>query len=113
MRDKLPNRRMSVVKEVYYNGVKYLVTFGIWRMRIKEVFCASSMCGPLVGSEAHALVTDACILLSLHLQTGATLEKLSKSLGQDRTEGAKNGPPSSIVGVIVSEALNVEEEFLR
>lgn len=102
MRNKLRDRRPSITQNVVHtnsNGdeEKYLLTFGFdHEMQVREVFCANRM----VGSDMHAILTDVCILISLHLQTGAEPEKLVRSLGENRGEGQGSGPAASIAGSI-------------
>jgi hypothetical protein len=75
--------------------------------RIREVFCAD----PRVGSDIHALLTDGCILISIYLQTGGEPELLPGSLGENRAEGEKSGPPSSILGAVARAILRLQQHY--
>ena len=113
MRNKLPNRREGYQVKIVHESrdmrtTEFLVTFNIddeWTIR--EVFCAN----PNDGSDIYALITDGCILLSIYLQTGGEIEKLVKTLGEDRAEGQPSGPPSSLFGAIAKEALSLQKEL--
>lgn len=112
-RNKLPFRRTSITTEVMHtnavgNPERYLITIGFNEEgRAREVFCAN----PMIGSDMHAILTDGCILLSIYLQTGGDPEKLIRSLGESREEGAGTGPPSSVFGAIAREILAVERDM--
>lgn len=107
VRTKLPSRRRAITKPIVHNNEKFLITFGFDdEGTIREAFCAD----PRVGSDIHALLTDSCILLSLHLQTGAEIERLTNSLGENRAEGEKRGPPSSIIGAIARAIVELQNE---
>ncbi len=113
MRTKMPNRREGYTEPLTFREgqqgeIKTFITCnfnddGV----ITEVFAAD----PRIGSDIQALLTDGCILISLNLQSGADLERLSKSLGEDRPEGAKTGPPSSLLGAVVQAILRVQQDY--
>jgi hypothetical protein len=83
MRDKLPERRPNRTRQltIDWGGrpKHVLVTFGFnQKKRISEVFCADFK----VGTEAHAIVVDACILLSRLFQHGDTPKEVAAALGE-------------------------------
>ena len=68
-RTKLPARRLSVTQKVGIvldsKDITLLITIGLDTSYIpRDVFCANFK----AGTSMHAIVTDACILLSLLLQ---------------------------------------------
>lgn len=94
MRTKLPDRRGSVNRNVYFesangNQVKVVVTVGYDdQCRAREVFCADFK----AGSNTQAIVMDACILVSRLLQhDGETPEALAASMCS----------PPSLIGAII------------
>lgn len=113
MRTKLPNRRHVLTEKVVHcmaNGepAEYLISFGFDNEgTIREVFCAN----PMTGSDMYSMLTDGCIMISLHLQTGAEIEKLVKSFGENRNEGETKGLPSSVFGSIARAALALQKEI--
>lgn len=96
----IPNRRRQVTEIVTHitpsGESPYTVTFGVHAGRVLEVFCSS----PKSGSDSQATVNDACIAISLLLQHGMTMEQLAAAFGENRNEGEKSGPPSSVLGAI-------------
>lgn len=105
MRTNLPTRRPNITAKVGHNNEIYLITFGFdTEDTIREVFCAD----PRVGTDIHALLTDACILISIYLQSGGEPELLVTSLGENRDEGKDHGPPSSVIGAIVHSILEIQ-----
>lgn len=94
-RTQLPPRRFSVQKVVRYvkpNGddtTKLQVTIGFdpTTAQAREVFCADFK----AGSEFHAIIVDACILLSRLLQHGDTPAQLLATLSS----------PPSLVGTLI------------
>ena len=113
MRTKLPARRRAVTQKVVHTDargseVDYLITFGFdGEGVVREVFCAN----PMEGSDMYALLTDGCILISLHLQTGAEIEKLARGLGENRGEGEARGKPASVFGSIARAILDLQKEI--
>lgn len=106
MRTNLPTRRPNITAKVEHNHQTYLITYGFdSEDTIREVFCADPQ---RVGSDIHALLTDACILISIYLQSGGEPEKLVLSLGENRAEGEERGPPSSLIGAIAKSILEMQ-----
>lgn len=105
MRSKLPDKRPSnnfVVQHELASGqiIKLQVTVGFdkdWNVR--EVFCASAK----TGSDNHALVMDACVLLSRLLQHGDSPADLVKSMCT----------PTSLIGSIAAAIMCEEGEQTR
>lgn len=105
MRTRLPTRRPNITARVSHNNETYLITFGFdGEDQIREVFCAD----PRVGSDIHALLTDACIIISIALQNNIEAEVIAKSLGENRSEGAASGPPASLIGAIARSILEMQ-----
>ena len=100
MRTKLPSRRSSVNLDIIYKiadgkEINLLITVGYnEEHKIHEVFCANWKS----GSDNHALVMDACILLSRLLQHGDTPLELVASMCS----------PPSLIGTIAQAILREE-----
>ena len=83
-RSKLPDRRPSVTRvvEVFLDGgnpVKIMVTVGFCDDgRSMEVFCADFKAGTAI----HAIIMDACVLLSRLLQYGDEPRDIADSMCQ-------------------------------
>lgn len=108
MREKLPARRPAVTRTIEHRGQSYDVTFGLastcegWRVR--EAFLSNHK-----GGDAHAMVNDACIAISMLLQHGVGAAELAHAFGEDRAEGEKSGPPSSPLGAVARMAVKLDE----
>lgn len=109
---KLPNRRPGVtlsIKHINSAGTedKIIVTAGVDTEtdRVMEVFVAN----PMVGSDMEAILTDGCILISLCLQAGISLDQLISKLG-DRREHFRDqlGAPTSHFGTILRAAKQID-----
>lgn len=107
MRIRLNDRRFSVTTRTAFvrsNGdmsTSLLITIGFdGEGNAKEVFCADFK----AGSELHALVIDACILISRQLQHGDSAEVLLASLTTDA------GP--SLIGQLLRAAV-AEQAAMR
>lgn len=107
-REKLPDRRPSVTKKIIVtldggNDVHVLVTVGFADrdMRVpREVFCADFK----AGTAMHAIVTDACVLMSRLLQHGDRPDIVAQTLCQ----------PRSLIGCIAQAVADtVTEELAR
>jgi hypothetical protein len=109
-RTAMPDRRQSVTTNVAWTSPagpdqKLVVTYGFdVRNRIREAFCSSFR----ASTDVCALANDACIMLSLLLQYGFTLEAISQKLGENRQEGVGAGPPASMIGAIIRKGLEIE-----
>jgi hypothetical protein len=106
-RQPLPNWRRSETHVVQHGNHEFLVGFGFGEDgRVMEVFCSSGK----TGVDMTALVTDACILVSLLLQHGESVTALAESMGENRAEGENSGPPASLIGAIVRVAAWVDAQ---
>ena len=85
MRQKLPNRRLSITQLV---ADEYYVSFGLDPER--GVFGEMFIKGSKIGSDMEILLDDASVVLSLALQHGVSIEQLVHSLDTGREEGAKS-----------------------
>lgn len=110
---KLPSRRTSIqdtATHILANGedVKLILTAGVLEdNKIWEVFTANLM----KGSDMEAILTDSCILVSLLLQMGLTLEAIGERLGENRPERGTPGPSASILGTIVKTLIRMQKEL--
>lgn len=91
-RTKLPDRRQCTNVTLTHTlaggkEVKFIATFGLdgWN-QVREVFCADFR----AGSDQHAIIMDACILLSRLLQHGDTPAEILASMCS----------PHSLIGTI-------------
>lgn len=92
MRERLPHRRWAEHRKIEFQGLHYHVTLGRYADgRIGEVFCKAET---RVGSQMQALLDDACVWLSLLLQSGVSPDALARGSEDD-------GSPSSLLGVLV------------
>ncbi len=75
-----------------------IVTFGFDQGtdRVREVFTASFK----VGTDTNAIVSDACVMMSLLMQHGYTPRQLVERLGS----------PPSLIGRIILVAARIDEE---
>jgi hypothetical protein len=83
------------------------ITFGYDEGGIpKEVFAK----GPKEGTEMAHLIDDACVVISLALQHGATPAGLAKSLGSvpDYDRGGDVQKPASVLGTILAALIETQ-----
>lgn len=103
MRSKLPSRRASVTENVRFTtesgtDKSLNVTFGFSPNGVlQEVFTASFK----TGSDTHALIMDACILLSTLMQHGYSPAQLAQKLCH----------PPSLIGTVAAAAARMEQEI--
>jgi len=76
-RRTLPDRRPSITQRVTWGERKFHITIGLDGGRPMEVFYSDGM---KEGTDLRNTVQDACVLVSLLLQHGATPRDISKSL---------------------------------
>lgn len=108
-RRPMPQRRPSVTRKVVLPTAggehRFHVTLGRDPSdgRIVEAFYAD---GQKTGTELRASIEDACVLISLLLQRGVTLDEVSHSLGTVPIlgEAAPASPVGAIVAVMRQEA---------
>jgi hypothetical protein len=64
-----------------------------------------------------AIVSDACVAISVALQSGRTLKEMAEILGQLRPEGWKDGDPlgraASPLGTIVRTGAVIEQNEMQ
>lgn len=103
-RTRLPNRRLNVTESVAWIGADWLIGIGFDRAgAAREVF----LNGPKIGSEAEALLDDACVLLSLLLQGGSSAADLARHLGRESVDpGAAAASP---IGLAAEKILALEQ----
>ncbi|MBL1434721.1 MAG: hypothetical protein COB08_000770 [Rhodobacteraceae bacterium] len=101
----LPDRRVNYTREIEFHGSIFTVCVGFDRAGSpKEVF-ADSANG---GSAMAAIISDACVIISIALQHGISPANLGKSLGREpdpiQGEGADRAasPIGRIVEVVVT-----------
>lgn len=106
-RTTLPGRRLNETVDVTFGDETFAICIGFDgnhrdRGRPKEVFAT----GPKIGSTMQAIVSDACVLVSIALQHGIGPADLARSLGRVPrwVNGTEGDGPASVIGLIV-EAL--------
>ena len=95
-RHRLPNRRAHETRSIDFDGRRF--SLGVGRFpdgSPAEVFVNA----PKAGSGYDALARDAGILLSLALQSGASLSDIRKALSRE-----PGGDPASLLGAIADAA---------
>ena len=104
-REEVPDRRRHVTEKVCVRlsegrEVNLQVTFGLTEdeRRVREVFCADFK----AGTDLHAVITDASVMMSLLLQHGYTATALAGRLGE----------PPSLLGQVLRAAAKLEAELL-
>ncbi len=105
MRRALPDRRPSLTTVVHWNGHSVAVTVGLHPETGTplEVFADTAP-----GGQMQWVIADACVIISLALQFGATPAELAKSLGRVPVLWAEGETqPASPLGAIV-EAIMAE-----
>lgn len=98
-RERLPDRRPSATVSLSWHGHAFAVSVGYAvDGRVREVF-ASGMRG---GSDMQRLVDDACVVISIALQCGASSGDLRRSIGSvpDPAAGMAE-TPASVIGAIL------------
>lgn len=106
MRMKLKDRRQSETRKITFTHISsgkeqsILITVGFNDDGVpKEVFCADFK----AGTDLHALVMDACILISRCLQYGDTAVELAEAMCK--------GP--SLIGTIAAEVADCQGSIIR
>lgn len=104
-RKSLTNRRPNESLDLVWAGAPLTVCVGFDdEGRVKEVFADHAK----VGSDTHALLSDALVLTSILLQSGARISSLARHLGRESvTPGAQ---AASALGFIVESAARMEAE---
>lgn len=107
-RTPLPARRRNETREITLGAATFAVCIGFDDAGTpREVFAT----GPREGSDMQAVVSDACVLISIALQHGIEPDALAHSLGRVPrwVNGEEGDGPASVIGLIV-EALGRAEE---
>lgn len=111
---KMPSRREGFVERIVHinsagseDPVTVTINVDQKSGQVLEVFAAN----PMVGSDIEAILTDGCILISLCLQAGISLEELIRKLGDRRKAFEEPGPPTSVFGSIVRAAKKIDDEL--
>lgn len=107
-RHQLPPRRHCLTVEVVWTSrsgaqSSWTITIGVdeaWKVR--EVFGD----GHKAGTDLEGLFDDACILISMALQSGHDARALAAKLGREGIE--EGSPASSFIGFIVTRAAELE-----
>ena len=93
-RERLPDRRQSVLLGLEHQGTQYSLSVGFFdNGKPGEVFLS----GAKVGSDVDGLLADLRVLLSRALQHGDNVAELSTGMGRLGSGEA----PASIVGAIL------------
>lgn len=99
-RDRLPNRRPNATALVAWQGREIAVSVGFDPATgaPREVFAS----GPKEGSDMLATLADACVVISLALQHGASPAALARSLLKVPAGFDGDGEaPASVIGAVV------------
>lgn len=101
-RKKLPDRRPNLTVQTEWGPHPIAVTVGLDLATAKpaEVFADT-----LKGGQMQATVADACVLISIALQHGISIDELGKSLARepDVMQGGDATIAASPIGVIVEQ----------
>ena len=93
-RERLPDRRQSVLLDLEHQGAQYSLSVGFFDTgKPGEVFLS----GAKVGSDVDGLLADLRVLLSRALQHGDNVAELATGMGRLGSGEA----PASIVGAIL------------
>jgi hypothetical protein len=99
VRDRLPNRRLSLTFDIDAGGLHYSATVGFHENgRIGEIFID----GRKIGSAADAAARDSAITASIALQFGADIETIRKALCRDAC-GKAVGPLGAALDMLSKE----------
>jgi len=100
-RQSLPNRRLNVTQVVRWSGQTWLASIGFdHEGRAREVFFD----GVKSGGQLEGLLDDACVLLSLLLQSGWHPETLAARMG-----GGEE-PEASPIGAVAWVVAKLEDQ---
>ncbi len=99
-RKQLPNRRPNVTVETDWDGHPLSITVGFHPRtgRASEVFADSAKGGQMADT-----LRDACVIISVALQSGLSTNELSKSIASvpDLITGGGSLRPASPIGAIM------------
>lgn len=107
MRNLLKNRRPNETLEVVWpneaKGAALTICVGFDADdMVKEVFAEQ----PKVGSDAHAILSDALVLMSILLQHGFPVGQIARHLARESVD--PDAPAASILGFIAEKAASLE-----
>ena len=107
-RVRLPNRRRHLLETMKWEGRRWEVCVGFNEQGLaREVFVD----GVKVGSELEALVNDACVVISLLLQSGMPAVELARHLAREGI--AAGAPVASVLGAAVERIVALEVAALK
>lgn len=102
MRQQLPNRRPNLTVQTQWGAHPIAVTVGLDPATAapREVFADTAK-----GGQMQATIADACVLISIALQHGISIDALGKSLARepDVMAGGDANKAASPIGVIVEQ----------
>jgi hypothetical protein len=105
VRVKLPNRRRQISQTAEWGGAAWIVSVGFDdAARAREIFVR----GLKIGSAMDSLMDDACVMLSLLLQSGYGVGDVMERLGREGHDGEEGY--ASALGYLASVALGMETE---
>lgn len=109
MKIDLPDRRQNTTLTLMHSGRQFEVTAGYDAVgQVKEVFCSGHK-----ESAIEHLASDACVLISIALQSGLAPSDLYRSLGRVPVLGTEDQTePASLIGAIL-EALEPRPELAQ
>lgn len=107
----LPNRRPNISETIVWQDKEYHITVGFdAHGKVAELFIN----GLKVGSDTEAALQDGCVVFSLALQNGATVDRLAGSLGREHPDPQAPiqgvGRAASAFGVAVNLAALIQNE---
>lgn len=103
IRASLPARRKNETQDLTWSGKVWTVTVGFDEFGLaREIFADGSK----VGSEMEALLDDACILVSMLLQSGWHITDLVDRLSREATD--PDAPAASILGLLMKVTAQAE-----
>lgn len=108
-RTKLPNRRPNETVKIEHKGLTFFVTVGYdpETGSPMEVFGSTARS----GSDFAALLNDACVAVSILLQSGVKPSEIAKSMHWSPVVGdsAKRQEPASVIGKIAELLVSMEK----
>ena len=100
---QLPPRRLTVTVGIEWANRAWSISVGFDdALQVREIFAD----GHKSGTDVEAILDDACILISMLLQSGASIQDLAEKLGREGVD--PTAPASSIVGIAIKRAAEVE-----
>lgn len=109
-RHQLPPRRLTVTNNIEWARRAWSISVGFDdALKVREIFAD----GHKSGTELEAILDDACILISMLLQAGASIQDLAEKLGREGVDPSApaSSIPSSILGLAIKRASEVEQAY--